>query len=58
MGLIWLWKCVEKWAGEIEIRNTKLEMGNPTRKTHPCITQTRKDGPPFGERQSQNPPGE
>jgi hypothetical protein len=26
MGLLRLWKCVEKWTGEIEIRNTKLEM--------------------------------
>jgi len=31
MGLLRLWKYVEKWAGEIEIRNTKLEIRNDTR---------------------------
>jgi len=33
-------------VGEVEIRNTKREMRNPTLKTHPRITQTRKDEPP------------
>jgi hypothetical protein len=28
MGLLRLWKCVEKWPREIEIRNTKLEIRN------------------------------
>ena len=42
MGLLRLWKCVEKWTKEIEIRNTKLEIRNDAK--NPPFARTKLAG--------------
>ena len=49
-GLLRLWKCVEMCEKKVGQGNEEVRK----RKTHPCKNQTRKDGAPDEERQTQN----